>query len=210
MQGLCTRSRSIKSLETNTERMLNMDPIKNKPEKMEEFFDVRADSYDDHMLEYVDDYESFYRAVAEPIAKTNKKIKLLNLGCGTGLELEYIFAKVPNAMVTGIDLSQQMLDLLLDKYKKKSEQIETIRESYLDIDFKRDEYDYIVSKDKEAEMLAEYKEELKKNKVLKDDLYHLDIPFSIKTQKNLFEKVGFTDFELIFSGDETGVYSAVK
>ncbi len=187
-----------------------MDPIKNKPEKMEEFFDVRADSYDDHMLEYVDDYESFYRAVAEPIAKTNKKIKLLNLGCGTGLELEYIFAKVPNAMVTGIDLSQQMLDLLLDKYKKKSEQIETIRESYLDIDFKRDEYDYIVSKDKEAEMLAEYKEELKKNKVLKDDLYHLDIPFSIKTQKNLFEKVGFTDFELIFSGDETGVYSAVK
>lgn len=224
-----------------------MDPIKNKPEKMEEFFDVRADSYDDHMLEYVDDYESFYRAVAEPIAKTNKKIKLLNLGCGTGLELEYIFAKVPNAMVTGIDLSQQMLDLLLDKYKKKSEQIETIRESYLDIDFKRDEYDYIVSvmslhhflpevklriykkiwkalkpggkfiegdyivsKDKEAEMLAEYKEELKKNKVLKDDLYHLDIPFSIKTQKNLFEKVGFTDFELIFSGDETGVYSVVK
>jgi len=224
-----------------------LDPIDDRPEKMKEFFDLRADSYDDHMAEYVSNYEGFYRAVAEPIPKTNKKIKLLNLGCGTGLELEYIFAKAPNALVTGIDLSQEMLDLLLDKYKNKAEQIEAIKGSYLDLDFKREEYDYIVSvmslhhflpevklelynkiwaalkpggkyiegdyvvtEDKEAEMLADYKEQLQENKVLNEDLFHLDIPFSIETQQGLFEKVGFTDFELIFEGDEAGVYFIKK
>lgn len=224
-----------------------MDPIKARPEKMKEFFDLRADSYDDHMTEYVSDYQSFYQSVARPIVKTDSQLKLLDLGCGTGLELEYIFARAPNARVTGIDLSQEMLNLLLEKYKNKSEQLKVIRGSYLDLDLSLNEYDYIlsvmsfhhflpevkiglykkiwkalkpggkyiegdyvVSEAKEAEMLEDYREQLQENKILKDELFHLDIPFSIKTQQRLFKRANFTDFELLFAGNETGVYSVLK
>jgi len=224
-----------------------LDPIDDRPEKMEEFFDVRAESYDEHMAEYVDDYEGFYSSIAGAINETDKRIKILDLGCGTGLELEYIFERVPNALVTGIDLSQEMLAKLLNKYRDKSAQIEVISSSYFDIDFQTREYDYIVSvmslhhflpevklslykkiwtalkpggiyiegdyvvsEEKEVEMLADYKEQLQENKFLQKELFHLDIPFSIKTQQRLFEKAGFIDFELVFEGDEAGVYFVKK
>lgn len=224
-----------------------MDPDKAKPEKMERFFNTRADSYDEHMAEYVDDYEGFYDSIAKAIGTTDKEVKVLDLGCGTGLELEYIFKQAPNALVTGIDLSQEMLARLLNKYWDKGEQIEVIRGSYLELDFKIKEYDYVVSvmslhhflpevklklynkiwaalkpggiyiegdyvvsEDKEAEMMADYQEQLQENKVLSEDLFHLDIPFSIESQQGLFEEAGFTDFELIFAGDEAGVYSVKK
>ena len=224
-----------------------MEPKKDRPEKMGEFFDLRASGYDGHMAENVDDYEAFYSSIAEPILKTESPIKLLDLGCGTGLELEYIFAKAPNAHVTGIDLSQEMLDQLLSKYIDKSDQIEVIRGSYLDVELLSDEYDhiisvmslhhflpdikldlykkirralkpggfyiegdYIVSKIKEVELLADYNDRLENNECLKEELFHLDIPFSIKTQKELFEGAGFINFELIFEGDEAGVYFVKK
>lgn len=224
-----------------------MEPKKDRPEKMEEFFDLRASGYDGHMAENVNDYEVFYNSIAEPILKTESPIKLLDLGCGTGLELEYIFAKAPNAHVTGIDLSQEMLDQLLRKYFDKSDQIEVIRGSYLDVELLSDEYDYIisvmslhhflpdikldlykkiwralkpggfyiegdyvVSKIKEVELLADYNDRLKNNEFLQEELFHLDIPFSIETQQELFDSAGFTNFELIFEGDEAGVYSVKK
>lgn len=224
-----------------------MDPIDDRPEKMEEFFDVRAESYDEHMAEYVDDYEGFYSSIAGAINETDKRIKILDLGCGTGLELEYIFERVPNALVTGIDLSQEMLAKLLNKYRDKSAQIKVISSSYFDIDFQTREYDYIVSvmslhhflpdiklnlykkiwralkpggfyiegdyivsKIKEVELLADYNDRLENNEFLKEELFHLDIPFSIETQQELFDRAGFTDFELIFEGDEAGVYSVKK
>ncbi|MFN2364389.1 MAG: class I SAM-dependent methyltransferase [Halarsenatibacteraceae bacterium] len=224
-----------------------MDPIKDKPEKMKEFFDVRADDYDNHMAEYVDDYQGFYSSIAKDINATDNQIKILDLGCGTGLELEYIFKKAPNALMTGIDLSQEMLDLLVEKYKHKKGQINVIKGSYLDLDLQIRKYDYIisvmslhhflpgiklglykkiqaalkpegryiegdylVSEKKEAEMLSDYKEELEKNKILKNELFHLDIPFSTKTEKELFNQAGFSDFKLIFKGNESGVYSVMK
>ena len=224
-----------------------MDPVNGRPEKMKEFFDIRAESYDGHMAEYVDDYKGFYSSLSRAINKTDKQLKILDLGCGTGLEFEYIFAKAPNALVTGIDLSQKMLDLLLEKYKHKKGQIEVIKGSYLDLDLQIEEYDfivsvmsfhhflpeikldlyekiwtalkpggkyiegdYVVSEDKETEMLVDYKEKLQKNKVLKDKLFHLDIPLSIETEKELFRQAGFVDFKLIYKGEESGVYSVVK
>ncbi|MFW6301459.1 MAG: class I SAM-dependent methyltransferase [Bacillota bacterium] len=224
-----------------------MDPISNRPEKMEDFFEIRAADYDDHMAEYVDDYQGFYSSISRAINETDKRIKILDLGCGTGLELEFIFLKAPNALVTGIDLSQKMLDLLLDKYQHKKGQLNLIKGSYLDVDFKTEEYDYIisvmsfhhfspavklglykkiwkalkpggiylegdylVSREKEIKMAAAYQEKLENNNELVDDLFHLDIPFSIETEKELFNKAGFIDFNLIYNGDESGVYSVMK
>jgi cyclopropane fatty-acyl-phospholipid synthase-like methyltransferase len=43
-------------------------------------------------------------------------IDLLDLGCGTGLELDFIFTTHPNVRVTGIDLTSAMLDSLGQKH----------------------------------------------------------------------------------------------
>ena len=42
--------------------------------------------------------------------------KVLDLGCGTGLELEYYFRLNSTAMVTGIDLAAGMLQKLKEKF----------------------------------------------------------------------------------------------
>lgn len=44
---------------------------------------------------------------------------LLDLGCGTGLELDPIFKRFPDLSVTGVDLSADMLERLARKYAGK-------------------------------------------------------------------------------------------
>jgi tRNA (cmo5U34)-methyltransferase len=88
--------------------------------------------------------------------------RLLDLGCGTGLELGEIFKLNPNAQVTGIDLSAKMLDRLREKYAAKAGQIEIILGDYLGYDYPENSYDYIVSAESlhhftHAEKLALYR-----------------------------------------------------
>ena len=99
-------------------------------EEMSAFFDLRADIYDRHMLDDLG-LEDFYKAIAACFgAPVNR---LLDLGCGTGLELERLFLQYPNAEVTGIDMSAEMLKLLELKYPDKK--LRLIRGSYFDADF---------------------------------------------------------------------------
>lgn len=41
---------------------------------------------------------------------------LLDIGCGSGLELDTVFQRFPSLQVTGIDLSEKMLDRLVQKH----------------------------------------------------------------------------------------------
>lgn len=132
-----------------------MEPGRNI-ETMSDFFDNRADTYDDHMLNELD-LNAFYNEIAECIPKNRTNIKLLDLGCGTGLELERIFRIYPFAEVTGIDLSGKMLDILRAKYRDKTSQLKLIRQSYFDMDFGVDIYDIVLS----AYSLHHYSRELK-------------------------------------------------
>ena len=68
---------------------------------------------------------------------------MLDLGCGTGLELQEYFAKNPKANVTGIDLSQKMLSAL--KRKLPYFDIELLCGSYFDLPFGTDCFDAAVS-----------------------------------------------------------------
>lgn len=115
------------------------------PENMDKFFDARVDGYDDHMKENIDQFEDFYKVVANPIKETQEQIEILDLGCGTGLELEHIFTRAGNARITGIDLSQEMLNKLLKKYDRFSNQITLVRDSYTSHDLGKEKYDYAVS-----------------------------------------------------------------
>jgi tRNA (cmo5U34)-methyltransferase len=100
-------------------------------EEMERFFDARAQGYDEHMRSVVRSFESFYDGIAAPIPATDASIRVLDLGCGTGLELAGIWARAPRARITGIDLSAEMLARLRARWTTRASQLELIKGSYL-------------------------------------------------------------------------------
>ena len=116
-----------------------------KPEKMGEFFKARVNGYDEHMRMNVAGFEKLYTVISDPINSTMRPLQILDLGCGTGLELKAIFKKIPNALITGIDLSQEMLTQLRKKYSNKKNQLSLILGSYLDYQFPDNTYDYALS-----------------------------------------------------------------
>ncbi len=89
-----------------------------KLEKMTDFFTARAEEYDEHMLCEVPGCRAGYIEMAKRLPEGISR--LLDLGCGTGLELEPIFARFPGLCVTGIDLTQEMLRRLADKFSEKN------------------------------------------------------------------------------------------
>jgi SAM-dependent methyltransferase/GNAT superfamily N-acetyltransferase len=99
-------------------------------EEMSAYFDTRADIYDHHMINDLG-LDEFYEAINTcfevPVTS------LLDLGCGTGLELEKLFERFPDMEVTGIDMSAEMLKKLEEKYDGKS--LRLICGSYFDKDF---------------------------------------------------------------------------
>ncbi|WP_409345473.1 class I SAM-dependent methyltransferase [Paenibacillus sp. MBLB4367] len=123
-----------------------MSEAKNVPlEEMSSFFNQRAGGYDQHMRGVIPSFDSFYSSLSEPIAVTDLPVRVLDLGCGTGTELQWILAKAPNARITCVDVSENMLELLLAKYRLWSDRLTIVRGSYLEIDFEPGGYDYIVS-----------------------------------------------------------------
>lgn len=125
--------------------MVGENTMSETQEKMKSFFDLRADGYDEHMASILEGFENFYRKIASPIEKTDKPVKVLDLGAGTGIELEFIFSKAPNAKITAVDLSEKMLKKLLKKYETYNSQIKTIADSYLSLELMPHSFDYIVS-----------------------------------------------------------------
>jgi tRNA (cmo5U34)-methyltransferase len=113
-----------------------------KLELMNQFFDSRLEEYENHMLECIESAREFYKYTAS-ILPMNKDAAILDLGCGTGLELDEYFKLNPSAHVTGIDLAQGMLSVLKAKHSNKN--ITLICGSYFDEDFGTDRFDAAVS-----------------------------------------------------------------
>jgi ubiquinone/menaquinone biosynthesis C-methylase UbiE len=109
-------------------------------EKMTEFFENRIDLYEDHMLS-LSHIKNGYVKLSELMPNGSRN--LLDLGCGTGLELVEIYKKFPEIKVTGIDLTQKMLDKLKEKFKDKS--IKLINANYFEYDIGINLYDAIIS-----------------------------------------------------------------
>lgn len=88
-----------------------------QPEEMRAFFTARIKEYESHMLNGVPGCREGYCRMAGLLPPDVKQ--LLDLGCGTGLELEPIFKRFPEVWVTGIDMTPAMLDALRAKYPDK-------------------------------------------------------------------------------------------
>jgi len=110
-------------------------------EEMSDFFTARVDGYDEHMINNVEGCKDGYVKMAELLPQDVAEI--LDLGCGTGLELDEIFKTKPFVNVTGIDLTQAMLDKLKQKHSDKN--LSLINASYFDYDFGTCKYDAVIS-----------------------------------------------------------------
>lgn len=111
-------------------------------EKMGAFFDARLEGYEDHQLTAIASAGDFYPFTAGLLPR-EPGAEVLDLGCGTGLELDFYFPLNPAARVTGIDLAEGMLAVLEKKFPDKA--LRLIRGSYFDVPFERDRYDAAVS-----------------------------------------------------------------
>lgn len=217
----------------------------NNPEKMDEFFDKRAVNYEHHMATSVISFSKFYQAVSSPIVKINKRIEILDLGCGTGLEIEGFLLKAPNAFITCIDLSERMLELLKEKYSEHLGQLRLVKGSFVETPLAIEKYDYVVSvmslhhytrdtkrkiyrkivkslkrkgryiegdwtvpQEEEYRYLRGYQIKMQKLKEAGESIYHIDIPFSMESQRRLMLEAGFDKIEIIFQTEKSAVFVA--
>ena len=141
-----------------------------KLERMDDFFAARVDGYDEHMRTTIAGASDFYAFTAS-LLPAESGTRVLDLGCGTGLELEEYFRINPNADVTGIDLSEAMLKAL--KAKLPDQNIHLLRGTYFDVPFGENTYDAAVSVESLHHFPAEQKEKLyrKLHDALKDDSF---------------------------------------
>ena len=141
-------------------------------EKMSDFFEARLDGYDDHMMTNIECASEFYPFTAKQLP-TTQNCRILDLGCGTGLELEFYFPLNPSANVTGIDLSARMLDEL--KRKLADKDITLICESYFDVPLGENSFDAAVSVESLHHFTKEEKTKLyaKLHRALKDNGYFI-------------------------------------
>ena len=121
-------------------------------EEMSDFFTKRLDDYEEHMSIWEQSYQIF----AEVLPAKCKNI--LDLGCGTGLELDKIWQKNPDIEVTGVDLCQSMLDKLLQKHSDK--RLTVVCQDYFKYDFGYDKWDAVISFESLHHFLPERKMEL--------------------------------------------------
>ncbi len=111
-------------------------------EKMDAFFDARVDGYEQHMLQNIAFAENIYRDTAALLPQT-PALTLLDLGCGTGLELDWVYKNTPDARVTGVDLSAGMLEKLRQKHGDRN--LTLLQGSYFDVPLGEHCYDACVS-----------------------------------------------------------------
>jgi SAM-dependent methyltransferase len=157
-----------------------LDEKRDKLEKMDEFFTSRLGEYDDHMLS-IEELPEAYQKFAQLIPANTQT--LLDLGCGTGLELEEIFKLNPNVHVTGIDMTPAMIDRLCEKYPDKN--ITLFCANYLHHDFGKEKYDVAVSFETMHHLLYKEKIELYTNisKSLKPNGRYIECDYMVDTQE---------------------------
>ena len=111
-------------------------------EKMDSFFDSRLDTYESHMLNNIESAEEFYAFTADCLPEL-PGAKVLDLGCGTGLEMDAFFLRNPTAQITGIDLAPGMLAAFREKHPNKK--LNLICGNYFDTDLGKRYFEAAVS-----------------------------------------------------------------
>lgn len=163
-------------------------------EKMGDFFHNRLDGYDEHMLTIVNSAKEFYSYTAS-LLPMQANCMVMDLGCGTGLELAEYFKMNPTASITGIDLAEGMLSKLKAKFPDKC--VKLINASYFDVPFGDGIYDAAVSVESLHHFTREQKIPLymKLHNSLKTGGYFILTDYMVEDDAQ--EAVNFADLERI-------------
>lgn len=106
-------------------------------EHMASFFGARIADYEQHMSPWLEHYDWMARLVPE------NACNLLDIGCGTGLELDSIFSRLPELRVTGVDLSGEMLSRLAAKHAGRA--LTLIQADYFECELGTERFDVAIS-----------------------------------------------------------------
>ena len=173
-------------------------------EKMSDFFEARLAGYDEHMMTNIESATEFYPFTAKMLPDIENS-SILDLGCGTGLELEEYYLRCPTAKVTGIDLSQAMLSALREKFSDKD--IALIVGSYFDVPLGEETFEAAVSveslhhftKEEKVRLYAKLHSALKENGYfILTDYFSLSDEEEMMHRQNLIllkKEQGITDDE---------------
>ena len=182
-------------------------------QKQRTFFNEKIDSYDDVHSTYMETKKT----LADNLDKDVKKI--LDLGAGTGLELIHVFELFPNAEVTVIDITENMLEEL--KKRSFANQVTTICGDFFEVEFEED-YDAVIStsalhhfkKEEKVKLYKKVYDCLKENgqfincdkialtqEIEEEQLYelennienhmHIDTPLTVEHEMEILKRVGF-------------------
>jgi len=209
--------------------MKNMN-LYDRNQKQRNFFNEKIDTYD----QVHETFMETKKMLTECLDKDTMKV--LDLGAGTGLELIHLFEMYPNATVTVVDISENMLDELAKR--SFANQVTTICGDFFEVDF-GENYDAVISTSalhhfKPEEKLTLYKkifdclkkgglfincDKISMDQKSQDDSFyelehnidnykHIDTPLTIENEIKILEKVGFSDISAIVT--DRSDYSLIK
>ena len=182
-------------------------------QKVRSFFNEKIDTYDDVHNSFMETKKS----LADNLDKDAKRI--LDLGAGTGLELIHLFELFPDAEVTVIDITENMLDKL--KQRSFAKHVTTICGDFFEVEF-GENYDAVISTSalhhfKKEEKNILYKkiyeclkangqflnsdyialtQEIEDHQLYElehniDEHKHIDTPLTVENELRILEQVGF-------------------
>ena len=207
--------------------------LEERNQKVRKFFNGKIDSYDDVHSEYM----KTKVLLADNLDKSAKKI--LDLGGGTGLELIHLFELFPEAEVTVIDITENMLEKL--KTRNFAGKVKTICGDFFEVPFGED-FDAVITtsafhhfkKNEKIQLLEKIKECLKEGGQFincdlialspeeeaaqleelennTNDTKHIDTPLTIENEIDALEKSGFKQISSSNGGKENyGLFVARK
>ena len=186
-------------------------------QKQRTFFNEKINEYDEKHQEFM----KTKNAITDNLDKNVKKI--LDLGAGTGLELIHLFEVFPNAKVTVIDITENMLEKL--KKRSYADHVTTICGDFFEADFGKN-YDAVISTSalhhfKKEEKITLYKKVLEclkeggqfinsdyialTQEIEDERLYelehnienykHIDTPLTVEHEIEVLKRVGFQEIE---------------
>jgi tRNA (cmo5U34)-methyltransferase len=80
-------------------------------------FDTRATDYDANRRSLIPNFDEYYSIGVDALAYQGKSPRVLDLGGGTGLSTSFLLRRYPNAHVTLLDFSEEMLAIARERFK---------------------------------------------------------------------------------------------
>ncbi len=117
-----------------------------QPFSVGDFFDRASADYDESIRKAIPPYQEMFEALlGYCFLSRSANLRILELGCGTGNLSVYLRELFPNARLTLVDLSPDMLKQAAVKLGGENDQLALLQGGFMDIAFASEQFDLIVS-----------------------------------------------------------------